>query len=100
MDKEADEEDTDDEEVDKGEDLAEDDAARRRIECPTEAYIDTLPGGRADLQVISILHCTAWHSAALHLVLYSMHLNECIAVHAEVQYSTVQFRTAQNLPIY
>ena len=34
------------------------DATRRRMECRTEAYIDTLPAGKADLQLISIVHCT------------------------------------------
>ena len=31
------------------------DATRRRMECRTEAYIDTLPAGQADLQLISIV---------------------------------------------
>ena len=31
------------------------DATKRRMECRTEAYIDTLPAGQADLQLISIV---------------------------------------------
>ena len=40
------------------------DATRRRMECPTEAYIDTLPAGRADLQLISIVLYPTLLSAA------------------------------------